>query len=130
MYVPSRRILQDALGWNQLGADLHRWCPCGEWESRVWDNSEIDLVAPAYCQGWLDEVNKMHGASVRNARAWLRNYVTRSTCYGYNLDGGPGFDDRYFPNSPDGKVEWIGHYVREPENPYYHEEPWLPEVTE
>jgi hypothetical protein len=53
----------------------------GEWESRVWDSLETDLVNPLYCRGVPDAIEAMHGAAVAQARSWLRKYVPREVDY-------------------------------------------------
>ena len=85
----------------------------GEWESRVLDSCEIDLVNPSYCRGSVKEIEAMHGRAVSNARKWLRNYVERPIHYSENiltrrdplhLAKTPDFEVDYFDEDEDDKT--------------------------
>ena len=82
----------------------------GEWESRVWDDREIDLVNPSYCRGSIEEIEAMHARALSNARQWRRNYVERPVHYSENilwLVGEEGYDPRYLAKNPDFAVDYF-----------------------
>jgi len=98
----------------------------GEWESRVWDSLETDLVNPLYCRGVPDAIEAMHGAAVAQARSWLRKYVPREVDYSENILSAA--DPWCLAKSPDFEVRYFETYaVSDPENPYRSDDPWLPE---
>jgi hypothetical protein len=98
----------------------------GEWESRVWDGYDIDLVNPLYCRGVLEAIEAMHGAAVAQARSWLRKYVPREVDYSENILSAA--DPWCLAKSPDFEVRYFEAYAEsDPENPYRSDEPWLPE---
>ena len=82
----------------------------GEWESRVWDEGEIDLVNPSYCCGSVEAIEAMHARALSNARQWRRNYVERPVHYSENilwLVGEEGYDPRYLAKNPDFAVDYF-----------------------
>ena len=77
----------------------------GEWESRVWDAYEIDVVNPSYCRGSAEEIEAMLGRAVSNARLFIRRYVERPIPYWENILDGT--DPRYLAKTPDFAVDYF-----------------------
>jgi hypothetical protein len=77
----------------------------GEWESRVFDDEEIDLANPSYCQGSIEEIEAMHAKALSSARQFLRNYVERPIPYWQNILDGT--DLRYLAKTPDFAVDYF-----------------------
>jgi hypothetical protein len=111
--------------WVQVltGRSLRKGRAPGEWQSRVCDSFEIDLVNPLYCRGVLEAIETMHGAAVAQARSWLRNYVPRAADYSENIL--TAADPACLAKSPDFHVDY---YEADPENPYRSDAPWLPDA--
>ena len=97
----------------------------GEWETRVWDHFEFDLVNPSYCRGSLAEIKAMHARGLSRARQWIRNYVERNRHYSENIFSAS--DPSHLAKSPDFEVDYFEEYWGNDleSNPYLQEGPYL-----